>query len=169
MLCSSTACGSATGENYSNFQLTPQHRSLQHILMVEDARRGAAKRRHLWRTARILIVALFSRRMGIFAIARLQDEITTPKQPQGKQNSYACIGVDKFPLDVSMHPANEAHQFGNDTAGLRKLVRYCKLQPVQLIALEATKRCHRKAHEASRDMGFAVACWGAEKGADIRW
>lgn len=90
-------------------------------------------------------------------MSRMQDEITPSKQLQDEQTSYAGIDVGKFVLDIFVHPAGESSQFDNDAAGLRKLVRYCKRHRVRLIALEATGRYHRKAHEALHEAGFAVA------------
>ena len=86
----------------------------------------------------------------------MQDEITPPPD-DAHQDCFAGIDVGKHTLDVFTHPANDVTQFDNDPAGLRKLVRHCQRHGVRLIALEATGRYHRKAHEALHEAGLEVA------------
>lgn len=89
-------------------------------------------------------------------MSRMQDEITPPAACD-KHHGYAGIDVGKYALDVFVHPAGELSRFDNDAAGLRKLVRHCRRHGVRLVALEATGRYHRKAHEALHAAGFQVA------------
>lgn len=89
-------------------------------------------------------------------MSRMQDEITLPTT-QDDHRSYAGVDVGKHTLDVYVHPAGERSQFGNDVAGLRKLVRHCRRHRIRLVALEATGRYHRKAHEALHEAGIDVA------------
>lgn len=89
-------------------------------------------------------------------MSRMQDE-STPLPGTILPDCYAGIDVGKYALDVFILPANDAARFDNDAAGLRKLVRYCRRHRVRLIALEATGRYHRKAHEALHEAGLEVA------------
>ena len=89
-------------------------------------------------------------------MSRMQDEITPPADDTNHK-SHAGIDVGKHTLDVFLHPANVLSRFDNTDAGLRKLVRFCQHHKVGLIALEATGRYHRKAHEALHEAGFDVA------------
>ncbi|MEW5425279.1 IS110 family transposase [Amorphus sp. 3PC139-8] len=86
----------------------------------------------------------------------MQDEIT-PLPANNDEHSYAGIDVGKRTLDVFISPAGELRQFDNDAKGLRELVLHCRRNRVRLVALEATGRYHRKAHEALHEAGFAVA------------
>ena len=85
-------------------------------------------------------------------MSRMQDKINQPSP-----NVYAGIDVAKDWLDVYIHPLNTKHRFVNDRPGISKLARQCARDHVDLIALEATGKYHRQAHQMLHEADFNVA------------
>jgi len=72
---------------------------------------------------------------------------TQEKINQSYENVYAGIDVGKDHLDFYISPLNIQLQVGNDPSGIKKLTRLCLRHKVQMVALEATSKYHRLAHE----------------------
>lgn len=72
-------------------------------------------------------------------------------------NAFLGIDVSRDYLDIFIHPLNKKHRCSNDKSGIRKLIRCCAGFEVQLIALEATGKYHRLAHQMLHEAGFNVA------------
>jgi len=85
-------------------------------------------------------------------MSRMQDKIN-----QSPANVYIGVDVGKFALDVFIHPKGDKLQYENNPSGIRKLLKHCQRVHPQLIALEATGKYHRLAHELLHDAGFDVA------------
>lgn len=85
-------------------------------------------------------------------MSRMQDEIN-----QSKTRVTAGIDVGKAVLDMCVLPAAKSFQVENTVNGIRRLIRLCQRHGVQLIALEATGRYHRLAHQMLHEAGLAVA------------
>ena len=89
-------------------------------------------------------------------MSRMQEEINPPRTPSSDA-AYLGIDVSKLTLDVFLYPKGLSQKFSNDRQGLQKLIRFCTRHKVQLVALEATGRYHRKTHYALYEAGFQVA------------
>lgn len=85
-------------------------------------------------------------------MSRTQEQISEPCN-----DVYAGIDVGKAHLDVFIHPLNIKLKIDNDQSGVRKLVRLCVKHDVRLVAMEATGKYHRHAHEALHAAGVPVA------------
>ena len=85
-------------------------------------------------------------------MSRMQEEI----KPVDAE-VYAGIDVGKNALDVCVLPAGIDCQVENSTKGVRQLIRLCRKHHVDLVALEATGRYHRLAHEMLHEAGVHVA------------
>ena len=85
-------------------------------------------------------------------MSRTQEKINQPSP-----NVYAGIDVGKMHLDFFVHPLNIKLRVDNDKPGIRKLVRQCVRHGVQLVALEATGKYHRQAHEMLHNADIPVA------------
>ncbi|MEL6220409.1 MAG: IS110 family transposase [Pseudomonadota bacterium] len=85
-------------------------------------------------------------------MSRMQDEID-----RSATGLYAGIDVGKTVLDVCLLGSATSHQVPNTCPGIRRLIRLFHRRGVRLIALEATGRYHRLAHEMLHEAGLAVA------------
>jgi len=70
---------------------------------------------------------------------------------------YAGIDVGKDTLDFYIYPLNIVLQVDNDKSGINKLIRLCKQHGVSNVALEATSKYHRLAHEMMHAAGLNVS------------
>lgn len=84
--------------------------------------------------------------------SRMQDAIN-------QSNALITTGIDvgRTVVDMNLIPTGETLQVTNDATGLRRLIRHCLRRSVQLIALEATGRYHRLAHQMMHEAGLVVA------------
>lgn len=89
---------------------------------------------------------------GSVLMSRMQDQKDHPST-----NVFLGIDVSRDYLDVFIHPANNKFQIANDNPGIRKLIKHCKGFDVQLIALEATGKYHRLAHQMLHEANLNVA------------
>lgn len=85
-------------------------------------------------------------------MSRMQDEID-----RSATGPYAGIDVGKTMLDECLLGSAMNHQVPNTGPGIRRLIRLFQRHGVRLIALEATGRYHRLAHEMLHEAGLAVA------------
>lgn len=83
-------------------------------------------------------------------MSRMQDKMNPPC-------AYAGIDVGKFYLDFHIHPLNVKGRIENTERGVETLVRHCTKHDVRLVALEATDKYHRLAHEALHNADIAVS------------
>lgn len=82
----------------------------------------------------------------------------TPEQIlQPITNAYAGIDAGKTSLDFYISPVGVRLQVNNDKTGVKSLARHCARHGVKLLALEATGKFHRLAHEMLHDTGVPVA------------
>lgn len=85
-------------------------------------------------------------------MSRTQEEIHQPTA-----NVYAGIDVGKAHLDFYASPVNVKLHVTNDKQGIQKLIRQCRKNGVQLVAMESTGKYHRQAHEMLHEAGIPVA------------
>jgi len=85
-------------------------------------------------------------------MSRMQD-----KKNQPTTHVYVGIDVSKLHLDVFIRPLGRKRQFNNDIAGIKKLIRQCRSDHVHLVAMEATGRYHRLAHQMLHEANIDVA------------
>ena len=71
--------------------------------------------------------------------------------------AYAGIDVGKDKLDFYIYPLNIVLQVDNNKKGVSKLIRQCTQHDVKMVALEATSKYHRLAHEMLYEAGINVA------------
>ena len=88
---------------------------------------------------------------GNAAMSRTQDQVTHPPQAV-----YAGVDVGKSHLDFAIHPLGITREVDNDPRGIRTLIRDCIDHDVRRVALEATNKYHRLAHETMHRAGIAV-------------
>ena len=69
---------------------------------------------------------------------------------------YPC-DVGKNQLDFFIHPLNIKLRVDNDKRGIAKLIDQCARHGVRLVALEATNKYHRQAHEMLHNADIPVA------------
>jgi transposase len=71
--------------------------------------------------------------------------------------AYAGIDVGKSNLDFYITPVGKRLQVKNDKSGVQAIARHCLRHDVKLLALEATGKYHRLAHDVLHEAGVAVA------------
>lgn len=85
-------------------------------------------------------------------MSRTQDEID-----HHAANICAGIDVSKDKLDFAIHDSDIHLTVSNDRRGIQKLIRECTLRNITLVALEATGKFHRPAHEMLHEADIPVA------------
>ena len=85
-------------------------------------------------------------------MSRMQEKITN-----SPDKVYAGIDVGKERLDLFIYPYGLTRTVDNTPTGIKTLVDFCLDHKVTLIALEATGKYHRRAHETLHEAGLAVA------------
>lgn len=85
-------------------------------------------------------------------MSRMQEQKDQPAVPV-----FLGIDVSKASLDVFLHLVNRRLQLPNTPTGIRKLIRLCHDFHVELIALEATGKYHRQAHQMLHEAHLTVA------------
>lgn len=89
---------------------------------------------------------------GNLSMSRTQDQIDQPSSP-----AYAGVDVGKDSLDLCIPSAGCRITLDNTARGVRELVRLCARHRVRLVALEATGKYHRLAHDKLHASGVPVA------------
>lgn len=90
--------------------------------------------------------------MGNVTMSRTQEKISQPSA-----HVYAGIDVGKDTLDFYIHPTKLRKRVDNNKKGVTQLIQLCIRHKVNLIALEATSKYHRRTHEMMHSAGLCVA------------
>ena len=85
-------------------------------------------------------------------MSRTQEKINQPFK-----NVYAGIDVSKDSLDFFMDTLDIKLRVDNNNKGIKAIIRLCKRHNVKLVALEATGKYHRLAHEMLYEIGIPIA------------
>jgi transposase len=67
------------------------------------------------------------------------------------------VDVPKAKLDVCIEPGHRLASFNNDTAGIAELARFCREHTVELVVMEASGGCERRAFVELWEKGISCA------------
>jgi len=85
-------------------------------------------------------------------MSRMQEKI----DQRSTEPAFAGIDVSKNTLDLFICPDGVTMSVDNTRTGIKRLIRECEQGSVRLVALEATGKYHRLAHELLHQVGIDV-------------